>query len=200
MRRRKTGYILLGLLVVTGLAGTFSDTISSKERKFAITLLKAVNSADLKDFQTIEAVQLPAGNSSSAHLSVAACIDHLAASENLLWDMLEKALKHPVNPGQNNLVKLSDEQVLQLAATDALEQFLSRQIQSTSRRFTDKNPAIKEFTETRNEHIKYMKATTEDLRNHLTETPFGWLDSYQLCLLMAAHSNHHAQQLQAIKN
>ena len=48
------------------------------------------------------------------------------------------------------------------------------------------------------DHIQYLKTTTEDLRNHVVQLPFGYIDSYQLCLMIAAHSNRHTQQLREV--
>ena len=59
--------------------------------------------------------------------------------------------------------------------------------------------AMNEFKTTRAAHIKYIKATSEDLRNHFVQMPFGLLDCYQLCLLISSHTDRHVQQLNEVK-
>jgi hypothetical protein len=65
--------------------------------------------------------------------------------------------------------------------------------------FKNVDEAITAFKSLRAEHIKYMKTTTEDLRNHVAQLPIGWVDCYQLCLFISAHSNYHMQQIEQAK-
>jgi len=58
---------------------------------------------------------------------------------------------------------------------------------------------VADFKQKRAQHIEYIKSTTEDLRDHIVETPFGSVDCYQLFLLIASHSNRHMQQIDEIK-
>ena len=59
--------------------------------------------------------------------------------------------------------------------------------------------ALIDFKTTRAAHIKYIKATSEDLRNHFVQMPFGMLDCYQLCLLISSHTDRQVQQLNKVK-
>ena len=59
--------------------------------------------------------------------------------------------------------------------------------------------AVNDFKTRRADHIKYLKSTTEDLRNHIVQMPFGWIDCYQLCLMIASHSDRHIQQINEVK-
>jgi hypothetical protein len=71
-------------------------------------------------------------------------------------------------------------------------------VKSTPYKSTDE--AINVFKTRRTDHIKYIKTTTEDLRNHVVQTPVGWLDCYQLCLMIGALSNRFVNQIEEIKN
>jgi len=97
MRRKKTGYILLTLLVITGLAGTISGSISGKERKFAASLMKSTSTDVLKSINGLSKKQLDFKRTKQ-RWSARECIYHIAASENGLWIWLETALKSPANP------------------------------------------------------------------------------------------------------
>ena len=57
---------------------------------------------------------------------------------------------------------------------------------------------INTFKNMRNEHIKYMKSSTEDLRNHVALTPVGWIDCYQYILIMGAETNCYVGQIDQI--
>ena len=59
MRRRKYGYILLTLLVISGLAGIpFDNTLNKQERKFASDHLKDTKSEVLKSIKGLSEAQL----------------------------------------------------------------------------------------------------------------------------------------------
>ena len=113
--------------------------------------------------------------------------------------MLEGAMKTPATPDKRSEVKMTDEQVV--AALESRERkvktFAPFEPQNTP--FKTLDEAMTSFKDLRAEHIKYMKTTTEDLRNHMVQMPFGTLDCYQLCLMMAAHTERHRKQMEEVK-
>lgn len=198
MRRKKRGYILLALLVITGFAGTISGSISGKERRIALNLMKSSKADVLLSLKGLNTKQLDfkiARNKWSAR----ECLYHIAVSENELWDWLQTALNSPANPEKRFEVKLTDEQLIQAMEdrnykmeTDILPEYKNASYKSF-------NDALNDFKKKRGEHIEYLKSTTEDLRDHIIETPIGWVDCYQLCLVIASHSNRHMQQINETK-
>lgn len=199
MRRSKYGYLLLALLVITGLAGTITSTsITSKERKFAVAHLKDVRIDVLKSVNILSRAQLNY-KSDAVGRSIKECVYHLAASETSLWESLQNVMKQPANPEKRSEIKLSDDQVLNLAEEGAN---ISKTTENPGRKdklYKNIDDAIASFKALRAEHIKYMKTTTEDLRNHVIRLSIGWLDCYQLCLFMSAHSNSHIKQIEEIE-
>jgi hypothetical protein len=59
--------------------------------------------------------------------------------------------------------------------------------------------ATSAFKIVRADHVKYVKSTTEDLRDHFMPLAFGKIDGYQFLLFMSAHCNRHTQQINEIK-
>jgi len=55
------------------------------------------------------------------------------------------------------------------------------------------------FKADRNKLIDYIQKTNDDMRKHIAKMPFGSLDSYQLVLLISAHTNRHTQQINEVK-
>ncbi len=55
------------------------------------------------------------------------------------------------------------------------------------------------FKADRNKLIDYIQKTNDDMRSHVAKMPFGALDSYQLVLLISAHTNRHTQQINEVK-
>ena len=200
MPRRKTyNYLLLLFLVFSGLAGTpTNDVLSKKERKFAAEHMKNTK-AELQDaIKGLKATQL-SYKVSADKWSVQECVYHIAISEKTLWTMLETSMKAGPTPEKKKDLKVTDEQVIKMTEdrTNKVKTFSALEPQSTNYKNLDE--AMNEFKTTRAAHIKYIKATSEDLRNHFVQMPFGLLDCYQLCLLISSHTDRHVQQLNEVK-
>jgi hypothetical protein len=200
MPRRKTyNYLLLLFLVFSGLAGTpTSDVLSKKERKFAAEHMKSTKTELQDAIKGLSAAQLTY-KISADKWSVQECVYHIAISEKTLWTMLEASMKAGPTPEKKKDLKVTDEQVVKMTEdrTNKVKTFPALEPQSTSYKSFDE--ALNEFKTTRAAHIKYIKATSEDLRNHFVQMPFGLLDCYQLCLLISSHTNRHVQQLNEVK-
>ena len=199
MRRSKYGYLLLALLVITGLAGTITSTsISSKERKFAATHLKDTKLDVLRSVKGLSKAQLDF-KTSSDKWSIRECVYHIAISEKTLWQLLQTTMKQPANPEKRAEITLTDEQIISMTE-DRSRKFNSAQsLESKNTPYKTIDQALESFKSIRTEHIKYMKTTTEDLRKHIVQLPVGWVDCYQICLFMSAHSNRHMQQIEELK-
>jgi hypothetical protein len=199
MLKRRTGLYLLTLLVITGLAGTISDnTISKSERKNALSLMKDTYKDAVKATEGLTDTQL---NYKAApdKWSVKDCIFHIAGAEKLLWTLFEGAMKAPANPEKRSEIKLSDEQVVKMVEDRSFKAQAPEPIQPKNTGFSTLDDALADFKSSRMDHIKYMKNTTEDLRNHVVQLPVGWIDCYQLYLFIAAHSNRHTQQMNEVR-
>ena len=199
MLKRRTGIILLTLLFVTGLAGTLSDnTISKDERKTAVSLMKDTYKVAIGATKGLSEDQL---NYKAApdKWSVQECFFHIAAAEKLLWTMFESAMKAPANPEKRTEIKVTDEQVIKMVEDRTKKAQAPEPIQPKNTGYTSLAEALIDFENNRMAHIKYMKNTTEDLRNHVVQLPVGWIDCYQLYLFIAGHSNRHTQQINEVK-
>jgi hypothetical protein len=199
MLKRTMGRALLSLLVITGLAGTVNDsTITQKERKSSATLMKEARAGVFRSVKGLSESQINF-RAAADRWSVKECVYHIAISEKNLWDMLENTMKAPANPDKRAEIKISDE--------DLVKKIESRQAKvKTFETFEPKNTPYKTLDEALNDfktrrllHTKYIRNTTEDLRNHVLQMPFGWIDCYQLTLMIAAHSNRHTQQIEEVK-
>jgi hypothetical protein len=131
--------------------------------------------------------------------SVKECAYHIAGAEKLLWSMLEGAMKAPANPEKRSEIKVTDEELVKMVEDRSKKAQAPEPIQPKNTGYKTLDDALNNFKANRQEHIKYMKSTTEDMRNHVVQMPFGWIDCYQLYLMIAAHRNRHTQQLNEVK-
>ncbi|HEU5166558.1 MAG TPA: DinB family protein [Chitinophagaceae bacterium] len=200
MPRRKTyNYLLLLFIVFSGLAGTpTEDVLSKKERKFAADHMKSTKTELQDAIKGLNATQLTY-KVSAEKWSVQECIYHVAISEKTLWAMLETSMKAGPTPEKKKDLKVTDEQVIRMTEdrTNKVKTFAPLEPQNTPYKSLDE--AMNDFKTARAAHIKYIKATSEDLRNHFVQMPFGLLDCYQLCLLISSHTDRHVQQLSEVK-
>lgn len=198
MLKRTKGRILLGLLVITGMAGTLKDsTLSQQERKFCITNLKESRNEIIKSVKVLSPAQLnfrPAADK----WTITECLYHIAITETAFDNMLQTAMKQPARPEKRSTIKISDAELMQIATdrTHALK--APEALLPAKATWASPAEALEAFRSARSEHVKYIKNTTEDLRNHVTELALGPVDCYQLILFMTGHSNRHLQQIREI--
>ena len=200
MPRRKTyNYLLLLFIVISGLAGTpTDDVLSKKERKFAADHMKNTKS-DLQDaVKGLSEAQLDY-KISADKWSVKECVYHIAISEKNLWAMLEASMKGGPTPEKKKDLKVTDEQIIKMMEDRTFKVKTAPPFEPQNTPYKSFEEAMNDFKTTRAAHIKYIKATSEDLRNHFVQMPFGMLDCYQLCLMVSAHTNRHTQQLNEVK-
>jgi hypothetical protein len=199
MLKRTYGRLLLTLLVISGLAGTIKNTsISKKERKYATTMMKDHKMAVMQTVKGLSEAQL---NFKAApdQWSVKECMYHIAITEKMIWEMMQGAMKGAATPDKRSEIKMTDEQVV--AAVESREKkvktFTPMEPQNTPYKSMDE--AVAAFKDMRAEHIKYVKSTTEDLRNHMAQLPFGTIDCYQMTLFLTAHTERHRKQMEEVK-
>lgn len=199
MLKRTKGRLLLTLLVITGLAGTLSNpALNKEERKFAHTQLKETKATLFKSVKGLSEAQL---NFKSApdRWSIKECVFHIAMTETALTKMFESTMQAQANPEKRADIKMTDEEIIK-KFTDRSNKFTAPEMLNPQKsNWKTADEALGAFREIRQNKLKYVKTTTEDLRNHVFQMPFGSIDGYQMILFMAAHSNRHTQQINEIK-
>ena len=200
MLKRRIGVYLLTSLVITGLAGTLNDNpLTKAERKFATSLMKDTYKDAVDATKGLSDAQLDY-KTGADRWSVKECIYHIAGAEKMLWSLFEEAMNKPANPEKRTEIKITDEQIVNMVEDRTHKATAPESIQPKNTGYHSLKEALADFKITRMAHIKYMKNTTEDLRNHVVQLPVGWADCYQLYLFIAAHSNRHTQQMNEVLN
>lgn len=198
MLKRTYGRLLLTLLVATGLAGKVNDTSLSKaERKTLVAEYKDTRSdllSAVKGLSETQASFKPAPD----RWSVKECVAHIVLTEDGLWETLEKAMKEPANPEQRSEVKVSDADITKGITTRDAKYQAPEPFRPVNAPWKTLSETVDAFKNTRGRHLKYARTTTEDLRNHVMDTPFGKIDAYQFMLFISGHSNRHTQQLREV--
>lgn len=199
MLKRTIGRSLLALLVITGLAGTIKDnSISKKERKHGLGMLKDTRDDAIDACKNLSEAQLNF-KAGPDRWSMKECMYHIAGAEKLLWGLFEASMKEPATPERRSEIKVTDEQIVQMVQDRSKKATAPEPIQPKNTGYNSLEDALEDFKKNRNDHIRYLRHSTEDLRNHIIKLPFTTIDGYQFLLFMAAHSNRHTQQMNEVK-
>jgi DinB superfamily len=202
MRRRKTGYILLALLVITGLAGTYHSSLSTKERKTAISYLKETKNLLLTAVSGLNKAQLDF-KTAPDKWSIRQCMEHLVITEKSTSEIGLRNLQQPSEPSRRNEIVIKDEEIIQLITQQSLQPLPARILLSaeTAGSIRTTGRRVEEFKSLREKNINFLKTTTADLRNHFIEYPtVGTMDNYQLLLMLAAHTRQYTMLIAKIKS
>lgn len=188
MLKRTKGYVLLILLVVTGLASQVAHkTLSGKERSSLVHALKTSKSNLLHSIKGLTRAQLTFKPSRNAP-NIKQCLAQLTAVQDSLWAVTQTALAQKPRPALQST--LSDMDILKSWQQQPLP---VTAVNKTVAALAD------DFTEKSNSIIKYVKTTTEDVRRHTTTTPAGNLDAYQLMLAISAQTTYYTNEIEKIK-
>jgi hypothetical protein len=197
MLKRTKGRLLLTLLVVTGLAGTLNNSsLSQKERKQAISLMKSSKNDALQSINGLSANQLNYKHPSEL-FSIRQLILMMTQIEEKCGKEISNIMRQPANAETRLKITISDDQLTENNSYSIWKMNLAEDGGPVGK---DPAEAIKKFITLRNDHIKYIRTSTEDLRNHVTLTSAGWLDCYQYYLMLADQSACFAKKINKIKS
>ena len=200
MKKKNFGYTMLILLVITGLAGTIHlNPLSKEEKKIAVDQLKSSRDNLFQSVKGLSETQLTF-KSSAEEWSIQECVQHLALAENLFRESLNNTMEKSPNPEKRVDIKLKDEEVLTKMASREKKVKTYPSLTPDKSTWPTTKDALNEIKHKRKTLIQFVKTTETDLRNHVTESPMGMVDAYQLILMNAAHTNRHIQQIMEVKN
>jgi hypothetical protein len=188
--------VLLCVLLLATVSFRNNAGLTDAERKYLSGLLTESQETLLSKVKGLTPAQL-AFKADDASWSITECVEHIATTENGLFGYSQSALKTAADPSKRDSVKFSDADVLKMI-NDRSSKFKAQDDVKPTGKFTNFQGALKEFTTLRNKNIEYIKTTSDDLRNHYNDFPFGKFDAYQTIIFMAGHSQRHTAQIDEI--
>ena len=129
--------------------------------------------------------------------SIAECAEHIAVSDDSLFDLMRQTLKSPAALEKKSAVK--DEFILQVVPDRSVKAKAPEFLQP-KRRWPDRETLIAHFKQSRDRNIAYIQTTEDDLRSHFMDHPLlKTIDAYQVMLLLSAHCERHTAQIEEVK-
>jgi hypothetical protein len=202
MRKNKfiTKLVILMMVFFGFAAMPVDNELTKKDKKFIAKHLKQSQKKLLQSIKGLSEAQLnfkPAPDK----WSIKECVQHLTLAEAGLWQWMQGTLNAPANPGKRADIKMTDDDLLKGVANRTQKAQAPENFQPQNAKWATLEETLAAFEKERSAHIDFMKGDgCNDMRNHVaTETPLGALDSYQLVLLMSAHTGRHTQQINEVK-
>lgn len=130
--------------------------------------------------------------------SVAQVLEHIVLTEQALFGMTRELMDNSPSPERKSEVKTTDEDLI-MGLEDRSQKFqASAELQPTGK-YAQADEALDDFEEQREEILEFINEyTEEDLRNHITDSPFGAIDAYQSLLFIAGHTARHTKQIEEV--
>jgi hypothetical protein len=191
-------FLLFMVALVTMSFDVPTPQLTDAEREYASKYLQETKDDLLKKVKGLTPEQLNF-KATPESWSIAECVEHLAISENNLFGFAQQGLQQPADPSLRKDVKMTDDGIITMI-TDRTHKVKTQEAFEPTNKFGSFEASLKEFKTKRDDHIKYIKTTSEDLRNHYNDFPFGKIDTYQTILFMAAHSKRHTEQVVDVIN
>ncbi len=189
--------LLLLLPVLLSSFGILSKTgITEEERKFAVDHLTKTQEDLLNAVEGLTEAQLNF-KATPDRWSVLECVQHITLTSQGLWQMTEATLKEKTNDTLKSQVK--DEQFIKMVEDRNMKAQAPEEFRPVKSPYHTLSETLDAFKADRNKLIDYIQKTNDDMRKHIAKMPFGSLDSYQLVLLISAHTNRHTQQINEVK-
>ncbi|WP_257670319.1 DinB family protein [Parapedobacter tibetensis] len=136
---------------------------------------------------------------SAEEWSISQCLEHIILTEKMLFDMTKESLDKPANPERRNEVEVTDQKIID-GITDRSSKVKASEGLQPKGIYTDQKTALDDLTNQRAEILALIeKVSIDDLRNHISDSPFGATDAYHWLLFIAGHTARHTLQIEEVK-
>lgn len=136
--------------------------------------------------------------SSEDRWSVSQVLEHIILTERAIFKMTIELMGKEPSPERRSEIKASDEELIRGMEDRSKKAKASEDLQPTGV-YTDPEVALDELEEQREAIFDFIKNTSEeDMRNHVSDSPFGPIDAYQSLLFIAGHTARHTKQIEEV--
>lgn len=131
--------------------------------------------------------------------SINECLEHIVLTEKMLFDDAKKTMEAPASPKRRKDVKVSDEDIIK-GMSDRSHKVKAPEALTGKGKYSSASQALEELEHSRELVFNYLNTRPiTDLRNHISDSPFGPTDGYHAFLYIAGHMARHTGQIEEIK-
>jgi hypothetical protein len=187
------------LLFYSSAAAQSAASLTSEERKQAVDYLELTRKKFLDSIKGLSDEQWkykPAPD----RWSVAEVAEHIGISEQTIFGMITgQIMKSGPDPSKRAAAKGKEEQILKMIP-DRTTKAQAPEMLKPVGRWATREALIEEFKKDRGSAIRFVKTSSEPLRDHFGPNPvFTELDAWQWILFMSAHTERHTAQINEVK-
>lgn len=188
--------ILLGVLTMMAM-GCQGQQLTQGDRDFTVSALHATRKLFLDSVAGLSPAQLN-WKPSKEVWSVMEVAEHIAISDELIPQMAAKAMQSPAAPEKRKAnARQEDAKILAAVAQRDQKAKAPAELVPTGR-FKNLTGLVEAFKKARDKNIAYVRETQDELRSHFAEGPMGEIDTLQVYLLMAGHTERHVKQIKEV--
>lgn len=178
-----------------------AEPLSKGERDRAMSHLHATRKQIL-DFVTPLSAAQYSFKPSPERWSIAECAEHITETEALLRSLAIKSIASlPVDDAKRDARKSADEQrdrTLLTTMTDRSRPASAPNEIRPTGRYPDKAKLLETFKQRRDETIRFIETTPDDLRSRFYKIGSNESDLYELILVISGHTERHLKQMQEV--
>ncbi|GAB3025053.1 hypothetical protein GCM10027051_32180 [Niabella terrae] len=185
----------LCLLLLSAYSSQAQTTLTASERKEAQLYFQAGADSLHNSIAGLSEAQLN-WKPQDTVWSIAQCVAHIALSENEIFEWAQQTIQSA--PQTDTSGRPTDAQVKAMVESRSHKVKTHASLEP-KHQFSNAAAALAAFDTSRASHIRYIADTEEDLRHHISESPLGRLDAYQVLLLVNGHTLRHVAQIESVK-
>jgi len=178
-----------------GIAG--KQSISEEERTFLIDHMKGNRNELIGLVKGLSKKQLDF-KFDPERWSIRECVEHIAITENSLWEWAASGLNEPANPALRAEVKVNEKMII-ARLSDRTNKLEAPQEARPTGKYAKVKDALDDYEKRRESTIAFVESTQEDLRSHFVKHHVaGTIDVYMALVLLSAHQSRHNLQIREI--
>lgn len=185
------------LAALLSAAGLWGQGLSRGDRDFALSHLHATRKMFLEAIAGLTPAQWNF-KSAPERWSIAECAEHVALTEDFLFERVKRTLASPATPGRKSAV--SNEALMKSAIDRSRKTKADEPSIQPKGRWATPAKLAEHFKERRERTLEYVRTTQDDLRSHFAGPDADALDAYQWLLLIAGHTERHVAQIDEVKS
>ncbi len=178
-------------------AALWGQGLTRRDRDFALSHLHATRKLFLDAIAGLTAAQW-AFKPAPERWSIAECAEHVALSEDFMFERVQQMLKAPATPGRKSTV--SDDELMKGWVDRSQKAKASEPRTEPRARWETPAKLAEHFIARRERTLDYVRTTEDDLRSHFAGAGTGEaMDAYQWLLSIAGHTERHVLQINEVK-
>jgi hypothetical protein len=186
------------ILVAAMYAATaYPETITDAERERAVKYLDSTRAQVVEIASRLSDAQWR-WKQAPERWSVAECVEHIAATEELVFERMMGALKEEPQPEKKAAAKGREELVVRAVPNRGTRVQAPEEVRPTGR-WPRRDDQVRAYEKIRGVTLEFARTTQRDLRSHFyPHFILKDLDVYQWLLFLAAHNDRHLAQIREV--